>query len=42
MARLTAMRDQFDIAFANDTDADRHGIVCPSSGLHGQDCSPPP
>jgi phosphoglucomutase len=23
----------FDIAFANDTDADRHGIVCPSSGL---------
>jgi phosphoglucomutase len=33
MARLIAMRDQFDIAFANDTDADRHGIVCPSSGL---------
>ena len=33
MARLVAMRDQFDIAFANDTDADRHGIVCPSSGL---------
>src|SRR5438105_7565739 len=33
MARLIAMRDQFDVAFANDTDADRHGIVCPSSGL---------
>ncbi len=30
MARLIAMRDKFDIAFANDTDADRHGIVCPS------------
>jgi phosphoglucomutase len=33
MARLIALRDKFDIAFANDTDADRHGIVCPSSGL---------
>ena len=33
MARLIAMREQFDIAFANDTDADRHGIVCPSGGL---------
>ena len=33
MARLIAMRDRFDVAFANDTDADRHGIVCPSSGL---------
>jgi phosphoglucomutase len=33
MAGLVAMRGQFDIAFANDTDADRHGIVCPSSGL---------
>jgi len=33
MARLIAMRDRFDIAFANDTDADRHGIVCRSSGL---------
>jgi phosphoglucomutase len=33
MARLVAQRDKFDIAFANDTDADRHGIVCPSSGL---------
>jgi len=33
MAPLIAMRDRFDIAFANDTDADRHGIVCPSGGL---------
>jgi phosphoglucomutase len=30
MARLIALRDKFDVAFANDTDADRHGIVCPS------------
>lgn len=30
MASLIALRDRFDIAFANDTDADRHGIVCPS------------
>jgi phosphoglucomutase len=33
MARLISMRDKFDIAFANDTDADRHGIVTRSSGL---------
>ncbi len=33
MARLIGMRDKFDIAFANDTDADRHGIVAPSNGL---------
>jgi phosphoglucomutase len=33
MTRLIAISDKFDIAFANDTDADRHGIVCPSSGL---------
>jgi phosphoglucomutase len=33
MARLIGMREQFDIAFANDTDADRHGIVTRSSGL---------
>jgi phosphoglucomutase len=38
MARLIAMRGQFDIAFANDTDADRHGIVCPSSGLMNPNC----
>ncbi len=33
MAGLVAMRERFDIAFANDTDADRHGIVCRSDGL---------
>ncbi len=33
MARLIAMRDRFDVAFANDTDADRHGIVSRSNGL---------
>ena len=33
MARLISMRDDFDVAFANDTDADRHGIVTRSSGL---------
>jgi phosphoglucomutase len=33
MVRLLAMRDRFDVAFANDTDADRHGIVTRSSGL---------
>jgi phosphoglucomutase len=33
MRPLIALRDKFDIAFANDTDADRHGIVCPSGGL---------
>jgi len=33
MARLIGMRDKFDVAFANDTDADRHGIVTPSNGL---------
>ena len=27
MARLIGLRDKFDVAFANDTDADRHGIV---------------
>jgi phosphoglucomutase len=33
MARLIGMRERFDVAFANDTDADRHGIVTRSSGL---------
>jgi phosphoglucomutase len=33
MAHLIGMRDRFDVAFANDTDADRHGIVTRSSGL---------
>jgi phosphoglucomutase len=33
MTRLIDMRDRFDVAFANDTDADRHGIVTRSNGL---------
>jgi phosphoglucomutase len=33
MAPLVAMRDRFDVAFANDADADRHGIVTPAAGL---------
>ena len=33
MTPLIALQHKFDIAFANDTDADRHGIVCPSDGL---------
>jgi phosphoglucomutase len=33
MARLIAMRDRFDVAFANDTDHDRHGIVTRGAGL---------
>jgi phosphoglucomutase len=33
MARLVEMKDRFDVAFANDTDNDRHGIVTPSAGL---------
>jgi phosphoglucomutase len=33
MTRLIALREKFDVAFANDTDADRHGIVTRSSGL---------
>jgi len=33
MAGLIALRERFDIAFANDPDADRHGIVTPSAGL---------
>ncbi len=33
MKSLVAMRKKFDIAFANDTDSDRHGVVCASSGL---------
>jgi phosphoglucomutase len=33
MTKLIALREKYDIAFANDTDADRHGIVCPSAGL---------
>jgi phosphoglucomutase len=33
MARLVGLKDQYQVAFANDTDADRHGIVTPSVGL---------
>ena len=33
MQALIAQKDQFDIAFACDTDHDRHGIVTPSAGL---------
>jgi phosphoglucomutase len=33
MAGLVELKDRFDIAFANDPDADRHGIVAPSTGL---------
>lgn len=33
MASLIVLKDQFDIAFGNDSDADRHGIVTPSVGL---------
>ncbi len=33
MADLVHLKDQYDIAFGNDTDADRHGIVAPSVGL---------
>jgi len=33
MARLVSLKDKFQLAFANDPDSDRHGIVTPSSGL---------
>jgi phosphoglucomutase len=33
MADLISLKDRFDVAFANDPDADRHGIVAPSGGL---------
>ena len=33
MARMIALRERFDVAFASDTDADRHGIVSKSQGL---------
>ena len=33
MARLTGLKDRYQVAFANDPDSDRHGIVVPSQGL---------
>jgi phosphoglucomutase len=33
MARLIGLKDKFDVAFGNDPDSDRHGIVTPSTGL---------
>jgi phosphoglucomutase len=33
MSRLREIADRFDVAFANDPDADRHGIVTPRAGL---------
>ena len=33
MQRLASMKDRFDVAFACDTDHDRHGIITPAGGL---------
>jgi len=33
MAKLVQLKDRFPVAFGNDPDADRHGIVTPSTGL---------
>jgi phosphoglucomutase len=33
MAGLLRLKDRYQVAFANDTDADRHGIVTPAAGL---------
>jgi phosphoglucomutase len=33
MAKLVGLKDQYDLAFGNDTDSDRHGIVTRSAGL---------
>ena len=36
IARMIRLKDRFDVAFACDTDADRHGVVS-----HSHDCSIP-
>jgi phosphoglucomutase len=33
MAKLVGLKDRYRVAFANDPDSDRHGIVTPSAGL---------
>src|SRR5437763_10595071 len=33
MAKLVGLKDQYQLAFGNDTDSDRHGIVTPGAGL---------
>jgi len=33
MARLVGLKDRYRVAFGNDADADRHGIVTPTAGL---------
>ena len=33
MARLVGLKDRYRVAFANDPDSDRHGVVTPSAGL---------
>jgi phosphoglucomutase len=33
MVRLVGLKDKYDVAFGNDPDSDRHGIVTPSAGL---------
>jgi phosphoglucomutase len=33
MARLVSLKDRYRVAFANDPDSDRHGIVTPAAGL---------
>src|SRR4030095_13330016 len=33
MARLVELKDKYQVAFGNDPDSDRHGVVTPGSGL---------